>query len=90
MVTLKNIELRCASLLPKGDIEHAQRLIKERKYEDLEMLISSVIKLISKNKIKTDPERDYFELEEIKIIELYNDVLEYNSQFDFEEIKLNE
>lgn len=79
MLKINKIKELCREL-PYSDMLLAFKLIDERDFVELEALIKSVIVLIDLNNIKSEPRQEISSLDESKIMELYNLVLDYKSQ----------
>jgi hypothetical protein len=84
MLKIKKIKLLCLEL-PLNDKLRALQFIEDRNFEDLELLIKSIITLIELNNLKVEPSKELSNLDETKIMELYNLVLEYKSQLNIED-----
>lgn len=79
MLKINKIKELCREL-PYSDMLLAFTLIEKRDFIELEALIKSVIVLIDLNNIKSEPRQEISSLDESKIMELYNLVLDYKSQ----------
>lgn len=79
MLKIKKIEHLCHEL-PFKDKLRALKFIERRQFDDLEALIKSDIVLIDINNTKIEPNEEFSKLDESKIMELYNLVLEYKAQ----------
>lgn len=77
-------ELPC---LPDKDYFIALKLVKDRKFNDLALLINSVITLIEKNSNRENINQNYTGLDKDSIILLLDNVNQYTDQLSIEEFE---
>lgn len=78
MIIKKLIQL--CEFLPEKDIKIGLKFIQNRHFEELELLVKSVLDLIYLNNFKENPKEDLLKLDEMKIMELYQLTQEYQLQ----------
>ena len=76
--SIKNIQV-LLPYLPQKDAKIANKLLSERKFEDLLEIIDSDIYLVRKDQLKGTPKEGYVNISLEKLLQLRSDLSEYMS-----------
>lgn len=83
MATLDNIK-QLVKYLPKKDIPIAEKLINKRDFEELNLLVSSAITKVKKDRKKTKQKEEYISIDIDMLEELSIEVITQLSYYDIE------